>query len=71
VAVLFVAVFHFVASKDHPRYVPGQAGPGEIVATFRDRVAPGSYVAVIHNSSDGASPTDVAAAEEGLELLIG
>jgi hypothetical protein len=28
VAVLFVAVFHFVVSKDHPRYVPGPSGPG-------------------------------------------
>jgi hypothetical protein len=71
VAVLFVAVFHFVVSKDHPRYVPGLAGPGEIVAAFRDRVAPGSYVAVTHNSSDGASPTDVAAAEEGYKSATG
>ncbi len=64
VAVLFVAVFHFVVSAGHPRYVPGLADPGEIVAAFRDRVAPGSYLAVTHNSSDGASAADVAAAED-------
>jgi hypothetical protein len=65
VAVLFVAVFHFVVSAGHPRYVPGLADPGSIVAAFRDRVTPGSYVAVTHNSSEGASPADVAAAEAG------
>jgi hypothetical protein len=65
VGVLFVAVFHFVATADHPRYVQGHASPGEIMAVFRDRVAPGSYVAVTHVSSEEASPEVVAAAEEG------
>jgi S-adenosyl methyltransferase len=65
VGLLFIAVFHFVAPAGHPRYVPGHADPGEIVAAFRDRVAPGSYVAVTHNSSEGASSEDVAAAQEG------
>jgi len=35
------------------------------MAAFRDRVTTGSYVAVTHNSSEGASPEDVAVAEEG------
>jgi hypothetical protein len=65
VGLLFIAVFHFVPSADHPRYVPGHADPGQIVAAFGDRAAPGSYVAITHNSSDKASPEDVAAAEEG------
>ena len=65
VAVLFVAVFHLVPSPGHPRYVPGHADPGEIAAAFRDHAAPGSYVAVTHNCSDGASPDDVAVVEEG------
>jgi hypothetical protein len=65
VGVLFIAVFHFVTSADHPRHVRGHASPGEIMAAFRERVAPGSYVAVTHNSSDRASPEDVAVAEEG------
>jgi SAM-dependent methyltransferase len=64
VGILLVAVFHFVVSAGHPRYVPGLADPAGIVAAFRDRIAPGSYVAVTHNSSDGASPADVAAAED-------
>ncbi len=64
VAVLFVAVFHFVVSPGHPRYVPGQADPGEIVAAFRNRAAPGSYLVITHNSSEGASAAEVAAAED-------
>jgi S-adenosyl methyltransferase len=65
VGVLFIAVFHFVTSADHPRHVHGHASPGEIMAAFREFVAPGSYVAVTHLSSDRASPEDVAVAEEG------
>lgn len=67
VAVLFIAVFHFVTSPGHPGHVPGHAGPDEIVAAFRDRVAPGSYVAITHNSSESATAEEVAAAEEGYQ----
>lgn len=65
VGLLFIAVFHFVTSAGHPRHVHGHASPAEIMTAFRERVAPGSYVAVTHNSSDRASPEDVAVAEEG------
>jgi hypothetical protein len=50
VAVLMVAVLHFVADSDDP------AG---IVAGYRDAVAPGSYLAICH-ASDDAQP-DLAA----------
>jgi len=47
VAVLLVAVLHFV---------PDSAGPAEIVATLRDALAPGSYLAICHSCRD-ANPT--------------
>jgi len=65
VGLLFIAVFHFVVPAGHPRYVPGHAVPGEIVAAFGDRVTAGSYLAITNNCSDEASPEEVAAAEEG------
>jgi hypothetical protein len=43
-AILFVAVFHFMTPEDDP------AG---VVAAFRERQAPGSYVAIAHLTSDG------------------
>jgi len=43
VAVLLVAVLHFV---------PDSAGPAEIVATLRDALAPGSYVVICHSCRD-------------------
>lgn len=43
VAILLVGVMHFV--MDHER-------PDEIVAAFRDRMAPGSYLAITHGSTD-------------------
>jgi hypothetical protein len=52
VAVLFIAVFHFIASPGHPRYRPGDADPAAIMAAFRDRLAPGSCVAVSHLGAD-------------------
>ncbi|GII90050.1 SAM-dependent methyltransferase [Sinosporangium siamense] len=45
-AVLFVAVFHFVTPEDDP---------GRIVAAFRERQVPGSYVAISHLTTDGMS----------------
>jgi S-adenosyl methyltransferase len=41
VAVLFVALLQFITTPGHPRHVPGDLAPGEIVAAFRERVAPG------------------------------
>ncbi len=48
-AVLFVAVFHFLPPEDDP------AG---IVAAFRARQAPGSYVTISHLTSDGMPEED-------------
>ncbi|MFI6504094.1 SAM-dependent methyltransferase [Nonomuraea typhae] len=45
-AILFVAVFHFVTPAEDP---------SRIVAAFRERQAPGSYVAISHLTTDGMS----------------
>lgn len=45
VAVLAVAVLHFIPDEDDP---------GEIMAAFRWRMAPGSYLVISHATSDGA-----------------
>ncbi|MFL6055709.1 MAG: SAM-dependent methyltransferase [Actinoallomurus sp.] len=50
IAVLFVAVFHFVTPEENP---------ARIVAAFRDRQAPGSYVAISHLTSDGTPPENI------------
>lgn len=46
VALLFVAVFHFMPPPDDP------AG---VVAAFRERQVPGSYVTIAHLTTDGMS----------------
>jgi hypothetical protein len=46
VAVLFVSVFHFV---------PPAGDPLGIVKAFRERQAPGSYLAIAHLTTDGMS----------------
>jgi hypothetical protein len=43
VAVLLVAVLHFI---------PDDADPWQIVATLRDALAPGSYLVVVHGTSE-------------------
>jgi O-methyltransferase involved in polyketide biosynthesis len=43
VAVLLIAVLHFVADEDDPY---------QIVADLRDALAPGSYIALVHLSGD-------------------
>jgi hypothetical protein len=43
VAVLMVAVLHFVAEDD---------APAALVEQFRDAIAPGSYLVISHSSSD-------------------
>jgi hypothetical protein len=50
VAVLFVAVFHFITDADNP------AG---ILAALRDRMAPGSYLALSHLTTDGPPAQEV------------
>jgi hypothetical protein len=44
VAVLLVAVLHFVPDGDDP---------GCIIAAYREAIAPGSYLAICHASADG------------------
>lgn len=43
VAVLLVAILHFISEADDP---------GQIVATLRDALAPGSYLVMSHGTSD-------------------
>jgi S-adenosyl methyltransferase len=47
VAVLMIAVLHFV---------PDENGPAQIVAAYRDALAPGSYLALTHATQDGQQP---------------
>jgi SAM-dependent methyltransferase len=44
VAVLMVAVLHFVSEEDHP---------SELIARFRDVVVPGSYLVISHLTDEG------------------
>jgi SAM-dependent methyltransferase len=55
VAVLFVAVFHFITDAENP---------ARIVAAFRDVMAPGSYLALSHLTSDGPPADQVAHTEQ-------
>ncbi|MFI5776595.1 SAM-dependent methyltransferase [Nocardia sp. NPDC051570] len=43
VAISLVGVLHYLMDDDHP---------AEIIAAFRDQLAPGSYLAITHGSSD-------------------
>ncbi|MFE3193566.1 SAM-dependent methyltransferase [Nocardia sp. NPDC059240] len=45
VAVLFSGVLHYVMDHEHP---------ADIVAAFRDRMAPGSYLVISHGSLDSS-----------------
>lgn len=47
VAVLFIAVFHFISHADDP---------ARIVAAFRERQAPGSYVTISHLTTEDMPP---------------
>ncbi|MFC5187443.1 SAM-dependent methyltransferase [Actinomadura harenae] len=49
VAVLFVAVFHFITDEDDP---------ARIVRAFRERQAPGSYVTISHLCADGMAESE-------------
>jgi SAM-dependent methyltransferase len=55
VAVLFLAVLHFL---------PDSEDPAGIVATFRRAMAPGSYLALSHNSGEGQNAGLVTRVEE-------
>ena len=56
VALLIVAVFHFVSPDDDPH---------RLIRSYLDRLAPGSYVALSHITVDDATPV----AREQLESL--
>ncbi|KIA60249.1 SAM-dependent methyltransferase [Nocardia vulneris] len=43
VAITMIGVLHYVMDSE---------GPGEIIAAFRDRMAPGSLLAIAHGSTD-------------------
>jgi SAM-dependent methyltransferase len=58
VAVLFVAVLHFVRDEEDPY---------GIVGTFRDAMAPGSYLVLSHVTTDGLSAELLARNEEVYE----
>jgi hypothetical protein len=66
-AVMFVAVLHFVTASGHPRHVPGTPFPAEIMAAFRDRLAPGSCVIFSHVTTEGAPPEEVKVMEGAYE----
>lgn len=53
VGVLMVAVLHFLPDSDRP---------AEIVATFRDHIAPGSYLVISHVTAGDMSPGNLAQA---------
>jgi len=55
VAVLFIAILNFIADNEDPY---------GIVSAFRDTVAPGSYLAVSHGTSDLHPASTVKRAEE-------
>jgi hypothetical protein len=55
VGLLMVAVLHFITDDQDP---------GRIVAAFTRELAPGSYLALSHISSDGTSPEAIATIRE-------
>ncbi|XVQ06696.1 SAM-dependent methyltransferase [Spirillospora sp. CA-255316] len=55
VAVLSVALFHFITDSENP---------GGILAAFRERLCPGSYLALSHLTNDGLPADEIARVEE-------
>jgi hypothetical protein len=53
-AVLMMAVLHFIPTEDDP---------GGVIARFRDAVAPGSYIAISHGTAEGAKLSEEQVAE--------
>jgi hypothetical protein len=54
VGLIILAVFHFVSDEEDP---------WQIMATLRDALAPGSYLAIAHATSEGEKPAVAQAAE--------
>jgi SAM-dependent methyltransferase len=50
VGVLFVAIFHFIRDSEDP---------SGILAAFRERLAPGSYLALSHLTTDGPDAGEI------------
>lgn len=67
VAVMFVALLHFLTDPGHPRHEPGSLTPAEIVAAFGERVAPGSYLVLSHLTTHEAPPEPIKAVEDVYE----
>lgn len=62
VAVTFISVLHYVMDEENP---------ADIVAAFRDRLAPGSYVAITHGSLDSSPEVlQVLAATKGTSAQV-
>jgi len=55
VGILFVAVLHFIPEEDEP---------AALVTTFTSYMAPGSYLALSHITSDGTGPQVVATIQD-------
>jgi SAM-dependent methyltransferase len=55
VAVLFIAVFHFITDEEDP---------ARIMSVFRDAVVPGSFMALSHLTTDGPPADQVARTEQ-------
>jgi SAM-dependent methyltransferase len=51
VAVLMIAVLHFLPDGDHP---------GDVIRAYRDHIVPGSYVALSHAADDEDLPAEQA-----------
>lgn len=64
VALLFVALLHFLTTPDHHRHVPGTPTPAEIVAAFTERAAPGSVLVITHVTTEGVPEDKVAVLED-------
>ena len=64
VAILFVALLHFLTAPGHHRHVPGNLVPAEVVAAFTERVAPGSALVISHVTTEGAPADRVAVMED-------
>lgn len=55
IALLFIAVLHFIVDEENP---------GGIVARFRSRLVPGSYLAISHLASDESPAAEIANLED-------
>ncbi|HEV2376130.1 MAG TPA: SAM-dependent methyltransferase [Streptosporangiaceae bacterium] len=51
-------------------YIPDDEDPGGIVATLLDALAPGSYLAISHGSTDGLPPETAATLQRGYNRAV-